>query len=210
MSDRAMPVRLIALEEVVAACDQLARAVLESDFQPDTVVAIARGGFMPARFLCDFLSISTLMSIKVRHYDAGGQSAGDAVVDCPLGGDVAGRSVLLVDDVNDSGETLRAALPYIRDLNPSDLRSAVLHEKGTTACPADFAAELMSEWRWVLYPWAVVEDAGQFIRELEPLPATRDAIRDALQDKHGLTLSPDQLDRVIRYNRLPVSDGPAC
>ena len=204
MPDRPMQVRLIALEEVVAACDRLARAVLDSGFRPDTVVAIARGGFMPARFLCDFLDISTLMSIKVRHYEAGGQRSGDAVVDSPLGGDVSGRKVLLVDDVNDSGETLRAALPYLGDLNPSELRSAVLHEKSTTACSADFTAELMREWRWMLYPWAVVEDAGQFIRDMDPVPDSVDAIRAALQEKHDLTLSPAQLDRVIRYNRLRV------
>jgi uncharacterized protein len=201
-----MPVRLIGLDEVVTACDWVARAVLEGGCRPQTVVAIARGGFMPARFLCDFLGVSGLLSIKVRHYGAGARSAGSATVEYPLGGEIRDQRVLLVDDVNDSGDTLEAALSYLRDLAPAALHTAVLHEKATTTCPADFKAEVIRQWRWVLYPWAVVEDVGQFIRDMDPAPDTLQGIRDALQARHGLTLSAAQLQRVIRYNRLRVVD----
>ncbi|TVP93351.1 MAG: phosphoribosyltransferase [Thioalkalivibrio sp.] len=211
MADAAtMPVRLIGLGEVVEACDRVARALLDADVEVDTVVAIARGGFMPARFLCDFLDISRLLSIQIGHYEAGAQSAGEATVEHPLGGDVSGRRVLLVDDVNDSGDTLQAALAYLRDQSPAGLHSAVLHEKSNTRCRADFKAEVMREWRWVLYPWAVVEDAGQFIRDMDPVPDTRQAIHDALRERHELVLDPSQLDRVLRYNRLAVDDSLAA
>ncbi|MBS0002623.1 MAG: phosphoribosyltransferase [Thioalkalivibrio sp.] len=203
-----MPVRLIGLGEVVEACDRVARALLNADVEVDTVVAIARGGFMPARFLCDFLDISRLLSIQVGHYEAGAQSAGEATVDYPLGGDIEGRRVLLVDDVNDSGDTLQAALAYLRDQSPAAVHSAVLHEKSTTACRADFKAEAMREWRWVLYPWAVVEDVGQFIRDMDPVPETRKAIHDALRERHDLVLDPSQLDRVLHYTGLAADDLP--
>jgi uncharacterized protein len=199
-----MRVQLIGLEEVVQACDRVAQVVVDAGVEVDTIVAVARGGFMPARFLCDFLDVSRLLSIRVRHYGAGAHAAGGATVEYPLGGDIAGRRVLLVDDVNDSGETLQAALPYLRDQSPAVLHTVVLHEKAATACPADFKAEVIREWRWLLYPWAVVEDVGQFIRDMDPVPQTREAIREALEACHGLTLSPAQLERVIRYNRLRV------
>lgn len=201
-----MPVRLIGLEEVVAACDRVASALLDADVKVDTVVAIARGGFMPARFLCDFLGIARLLSIQIGHYEAGARSTGKAAVEYPLGGDIAGRRVLLVDDVNDSGDTLQAALVCLGDQAPAALHSAVLHEKTITRCRADVKAEVMREWRWVLYPWAVVEDAGQFIRDMDPIPGTRQAIRDALRERHELVLDPGQLERVIRYGGLAVDE----
>lgn len=201
-----MPVRLIGLDEVVEACDRVARALRDADVEVDTVVAIARGGFMPARFLCDFLEISRLLSIQIGHYEAGAQSAGEVTVEYPLGGDINGRRVLLVDDVNDSGDTLQAALAYLGGQAPAALHSAVLHEKSTTIRRADFKAETMREWRWVLYPWAVVEDVGQFIRDMDPIPDTRQAIHDALRERHELVLDPGQLERVIRYGGLAVDD----
>lgn len=201
-----MPVRLIGLDEVVDACDRVASVLLDAEEEVDTVVAIARGGFMPARFLCDFLDVARLMSIQIGHYEAGARSAGEVTVEYPLGGDIEGRRVLLVDDVNDSGDTLEAALVYLRDQSPAALHSAVLHEKTTTRCPADFKAEVMREWRWVLYPWAVVEDAGQFIRDMDPVPRTRQAIGNALRERHELVLDPGQLERVIRYGGLAVDD----
>lgn len=203
-----MQVQLIGLDEVVETCDHVAKAVLKAGVEVDTVVAVARGGFMPARFLCDFLDVSRLLSIKVAHYEAGARSAGGATVEYPLGGNIEGRRVLLVDDVNDSGDTLQAALTHLREQSPAELHSAVLHEKATTTCAADFKAEVIREWRWVLYPWAVVEDAGQFIRDLDPVPETRDAIMKGLEERHNLTLTPAQLERVIRYNRLQVVDVP--
>lgn len=201
-----MPVRLIALDEVVDACDRVAHALLHAGVEVDTVVAVARGGFMPARFLCDFLGVSRLLSIQIGHYEAGARSAGDATVEYPLGGEIAGRRVLLVDDVNDSGDTLQAGLAHLRDQSPAALHSAVLHEKSTTSCTADFKAEVLREWRWVLYPWAVVEDAGQFIRDMDPMPDSRKALREALWERHELILEPLQLERVIRYTALAVGD----
>jgi len=203
----ALPVEKIAVETVVAASDRLARRIRESGFEPDTVIAVARGGFMPARFVCDFLGISRLLSLKVQHYGAGAQARRHAEVTEPLGSAIRGAQVLLVDDVNDSGETLEAARPYLEGLAPAAIRTAVLHEKSNTAFRADFVAETIEEWRWILYPWAVVEDVGQFLRDLEPAPASRAAARQALEARHGLRLSEDEFERVLHFNRLSLPAG---
>ena len=200
----ALPVQKIAVEAVVSASDELARRVRESGFRPDTVVAVARGGFMPARFVCDFLGISRLLSLKVQHYGAGAQAERRAEVTEPLGSTIRGAQVLLVDDVNDSGETLQAARPYLEGLDPAAIRTAVLHEKSNTACRADFVAETIETWRWVLYPWAVVEDVGQFVLDMQPAPSTRAEVLARLKDQHGLELDQDELDRVLYFHDLSL------
>ena len=197
-----MPVQLISVEEVVSAADDLARQIRASDFRPDTIVAIARGGFMPARFLCDFLHVHKLLSLKVEHYTSGAREKQRAAVTVPLAGDVRGEQVLLVDDVNVSGDTLVAARPHLEGFDPAAVRTAVLHEKASTQCPADFHSQAVQEWRWILYPWAVIEDVGQFTREMDPAPASPADLHARLQQDYGLALSTAELDRVIRYNRL--------
>lgn len=202
---RKMPVQLINVEAVVDASDQLARQILDSDFRPDTIVAIARGGFMPARFLCDFLHVHKLLSLRVEHYTAGAREKRAAAVTVPLSGEIHGERVLLVDDVNDSGDTLAAARPHLETFDPAMVRTAVLHEKIlTTRCAADFHSLAVREWRWMLYPWAVVEDVGQFVRQMEPRPTRRTELIERLRLDYALELHPNELDRVIRYHGLDI------
>ncbi|MFI9654607.1 phosphoribosyltransferase [Guyparkeria sp. GHLCS8-2] len=204
---QSLPVHAITVEEVVAGADRLARMVRSSGYQPDTVIAVARGGFMPARFVCDFLGVSRLMSVKVQHYAAGAHAGRQARVTVPLGGPIEGEQVLVVDDVNDSGKTLQALRPYLDDLHPASVRTAVLHEKQVTACPADFVAERIREWRWMLYPWAVVEDVGQFLRDMQPVPATRKEAMSRLNAEHGLRLDDAELDRVLFFGGIRLDQG---
>ncbi len=202
---RKMPVQRIPIGTVVDAADALAGQILDSPFQPDSIVAIARGGFMPARFLCDFLHVHKLLSLQVEHYTAGAREKREAAVTGPLSGDVSGEQVLLVDDVNDSGDTLEAARSHVEGFDPAAVRIAVLHEKSTTQCPADFHAEQVQQWRWVLYPWAVTEDVGQFARQMAPAPETAPELNARLHRDYGLDLDSAELERVIRYNNLPIS-----
>ncbi len=202
-----LPVQRVTLDEVVTHCDRVARLVRESGFQPDTVVAVARGGFGPARFLCDFLDVSRLLSLQVRHYGAGAHAEAAAEVSEGLYGDIAGRQVLLVDDVNDSGDTLEAAVPYLLQRGPAAVRTAVLHEKANTSRTADFRSGYIEQWRWMLYPWALVEDVGQFLRDMAPYPKSRQEAAERLKAEHGLELSEAEIERVQFFNDRAVVVG---
>ncbi|MBI5863699.1 MAG: hypoxanthine phosphoribosyltransferase [Planctomycetes bacterium] len=57
-------------------------------------------------------------------------------------GDIRGRHVLLVDDILDSGRTLRAVQEMIRRHNPASLRTAVLLRKPSKA-PTDIVADFI-------------------------------------------------------------------
>ena len=194
-----MQVHLVSLDEVVEACDHLAQQICESDFHPDVIIAVARGGFTPARFLCDFLHVGALAAIRVEHYAAGAHRAEQARVTIPLATDIRAAQVLIVDDVNDSGETLKVAVPHVAGFSPAALRTAVLHEKSNTTHSADFCSAELRRWRWLLYPWAVVEDIGQFIREMHPAPQNEAQIHQQLHQRYGLQLSSHQLERVLRF-----------
>jgi len=184
------PCELISWGEVTRLCRRLAVAINDSGFRPDLVVAIGRGGFVPGRLICDNLGLMDLTSIKVEHYLAGSTRRREARIRYPLpramAGDVAGRRVLIVDDVNDSGDTLVLASEHLRGFGAAAVRTAVMHDKTVSRFTVDYYARRIVKWRWIIYPWAVTEDIGEFSRRLSPPPADLEELQGRLRQEHGL------------------------
>ena len=192
-----MKSELISLEIAYELSYAVALKILASNFRPDIIVAVARGGFAPGRFLCDFLQVHDMASIQVKHYAAGANKNEKAWVLHPLNADVKGKKVLLADDVNDTGDTLRVAHPHILALNPAEVKIAVLHEKKTTSHPADFYGEYLMEWRWIIYPWAMIEDVSAFLQRMEPAPKNHDEAISRLHEDYGLVISKEKMEMVF-------------
>lgn len=188
---------LVSLDIVYDTSWALGKAVRESGYAPDVVVAIARGGFVPARFLCDFLGIADMTSLKVQHYAPGAAKERRAWVKYPVGGDIHDKKVLVVDDVNDTGDTLKVAVDHLQSLGVPEIRTAVLHEKQTSAIRADYRAVDVLDWHWIIYPWAVVEDVGGFIAKMEPPPATPGEAADRLAEEYGIQLPERRLSMIM-------------
>lgn len=188
---------LIPMETVYELAYELAARVRASGFDPDLVVAISRGGFTPARVLCDVLGIFNLTSIRVVHYSKAATHDRPAYIKYPLSIPIDGQRVLVVDDVNDTGDTLQVARTYLESLGPAEVRTAVLHEKTSSPIRADHAAATITEWRWLIYPWAVVEDVGGFLRQMQPRPTSVAEAAERLQADYGLQLPEQQLTRLL-------------
>jgi hypoxanthine phosphoribosyltransferase len=142
---------LISWSEVQRLCQRLAGLIRESGFRPDLIVAIGRGGYVPARLLCDYLDIMGLTSIKVEHYLAGASKQEETIIRYPLKADIKGLRVLLVDDVNDTGDTLLVATRHLQTFRPADVRTAVVHEKTVSRIAADYFAMRIVRWRWLIH-----------------------------------------------------------
>jgi hypothetical protein len=119
--------------------------------------------------------------------------------------------LLVIDDVTDTGETLSAAVSYLQELKPSRIRTGVLHHKISSGFTPDYYAELVKDWRWIIYPWAVHEDISGFLElELSNQPATLPELRDLLQKTYGMPVSSQDLldaaNDLIRMHKV-VKDG---
>lgn len=156
----------------------LAARIKEQGFVPDIIVAIARGGYIPARILCDHLDINLLTSIQITHYESGASKKKYARLIAPLQRDINGMRVLIVDDVNDTGQTLELALQHVREFQPAEVRVSVLHDKQVSTFAPDYYVAKVRKWRWIIYPWAVIEDVTGLLGRMATPPATPDeAIR---------------------------------
>jgi hypoxanthine phosphoribosyltransferase len=137
--------------DVQRLSEDLADQIAESGFTPDIIVAVSRGGFDPARILSDELNIRSLASLQVIYYAGVNERSDEPQVKYPLNAEIAGLNVLVVDDVADSGNSLRVVKEYVEGLGPREVRIATLHYKPWSNFKPDFYAEAAE--KWIIYPW---------------------------------------------------------
>jgi len=55
-------------EEMHENIKEVVKKIKKDNYQPDIVIALSRGGFVPARVICDLMIIKDLVSVKVDHW----------------------------------------------------------------------------------------------------------------------------------------------
>ena len=165
---------VLSWTRVVRDARKLSWLIQDSGYDPDIVIAIGRGGYIPARILCDYLSINELTAIKVEHWRMAALKKAKAIVKFPLNAKIGGKKVLLVDDLTDTGETLRVSISYLKRFRPDEVRTAVLLHKTCSAIVPDYFVKRVTKWRWVIFPWHLWEDVTGFIKKLRAAGIRRD------------------------------------
>jgi uncharacterized protein len=192
-----IPCELVSWGRCYGLCRRLAAQVRASGFRPQTVVAVGRGGWVPGRVLSDLLGLMDLTGFKVEHY-RGAHREASARIRYPLAGSVAGRRVLLVDDVSDTGDTYRVALAHLAERGPPlEVRTAALHHKTVSSFEPDFCGARVVRWRWLIYPWAAIEDLSGFVGAMVPRPEGIDALAGRLHADYGIRVARQVLEDVV-------------
>lgn len=163
-----IPVKLVTWEDIVSWSRELSKVIKSSGYKPDVVVAIARGGYVPARLLCDFLGVDNLLSIQSQHWTEAAKVAERALIKFRYSVDLSGMNVLLVDDIVDTGESLMLAKNFIiSEWRPKDVKIAALQWISPVAkLRPDYYLIEVREWYWFQYPWTRLEDTCQFIKRI--------------------------------------------
>lgn len=119
------------------------------EYQPELVVGIAKAGVLPAAIIASILRVDFFcMKISRRSGDALVRSQPEVFGTAPP--QVAGRRVLLVDELTTSGDTLRLALAAVRDVGPAEVRTATTFARTYGYHPDFFALENDA---MIVFPW---------------------------------------------------------
>lgn len=121
---------LITDEQIARRVKSLAREI-ERDFRGRemVVVSLLSGTVMFLADLIRHLNLPLRLDfIGVSSY-GGGTESGNLIFTKELRLDVRGRDVLLVDDILDTGNTLRRVLPKLEALSPRRIKICVLLDK---------------------------------------------------------------------------------
>ncbi|MEM4028939.1 MAG: phosphoribosyltransferase [Thermofilaceae archaeon] len=212
--------KLVKWEEVVEWCRRLAEIVESSGFKPDLVVSIARGGYVPARLLCDFLDVHDLVSIQVLHWGKAAEITAVAHVKYPYDIDLTGKRVLLVDDIVDTGDSVIVAREFIQSRwKPLELKVAAMQWISPVAkIKPDFYVEDVKEWIWYQYPWTRAEDTTNFFEKILAERAkegkvtwTYDELIKEFKEWYGIDVGEEYyrlaISRLIRAGKLEEQAG---
>jgi xanthine phosphoribosyltransferase len=114
-------------------------------YRPDAIVAIARGGLMLGQLMGYGLGVRNVQSIRVESYDGQVQRKEVAILGhCDLEN---AERILIVDDIVDSGHTLRAILDYFDRTAPqAQKRSASLFYKSSASVLPDYRVREANAW----------------------------------------------------------------
>lgn len=187
-----MKILYIPWSKALEYCYRLASIILDSSIQIDTIVAISRGGLVPARIISDVLAIDDLIVFRSRLWGIGIKKREEPEVSIHEEVDLREKRVLVVDEVVDTGATMSKVTRIARDLGAKDVKTAVLHYKSRSSFIPDFYVEKLDEWAWIYYPWSfsetlyslakmregdLVRNAMEIIREINAIELYLDPLR---------------------------------
>ncbi len=143
-----MELLYLSWDEAARMTEKLADSI---DYAPDVLVGISRGGLVPVRILSDKMYIGNVGVMGIGFYKSMGKTAKFPQITQELSKDVSGKSVLIVDDVADTGRSLAVAKEYLKERDAKEVRIATLHYKPSSQVKPDYFIDTTT--KWVVYPW---------------------------------------------------------
>ncbi len=133
-------------DEFGVGARELAAQIGASGYDANVMLAIARGGLPVVGAVSYALGVKNCATINVEYYTGIDERLDVPVILPPLldVADLSDARLLVVDDVADTGETLRPSV--------ADQRTAVLNEKSRSVVRCDYVWRRTE--RWIEFPWS--------------------------------------------------------
>jgi hypoxanthine phosphoribosyltransferase len=131
-----LPVVLISEEEIQTRVAELAAEISSDYAEADDLVMIGvlKGAFVFLADLSRKLTIPrTIEFIAVSSYGSGSRSSGAVRLVMDVRGNIEGKHVLIVEDIVDTGHTLKYLIGMLKSHRPASVRTAALVRKAERA-----------------------------------------------------------------------------
>jgi len=137
-------------ENCVEDCRVLIPQIKE--YNPDAMIAIARGGLVLGHLLSEALETREIYTLNSIHYDGTKKLDTFNIFNIP---DLQGKQkVVLIDDIVDSGESMVEILKILKEKYPTcEFKIATLFYKPTALVQADFTVK--EAQHWIEFFWEV-------------------------------------------------------
>ena len=142
---------IVTWPQLDALVDRLAAAVGPGF---ERILAIARGGLVPAGMLAYRLGIRTILVASVAYYSDGGmRDAEPTFLEFPADAVLAGRRILVVDEVWDTGTTITAVVQRVRAAGGDPTTAVLQYKPGRSLVPGFPDHFARATDAWVVYPF---------------------------------------------------------
>jgi len=183
--------QLVTWKDIERWSMDIVRKVKKSGYEPEIVIGLARGGLVPARLIADYLNIKDLYAVKTEHWGLTATPDGKARLAQGLQVSIEEKKVLVVDDITDTGQSLKLAVEHIREHRPSQIKSAtLLHITHSKYVPDYYSEEVPEDnWTWFIFPWNVYEDMRNLIPKTLYKAKTAKEIKSSLKEQFQIDVS---------------------
>jgi hypothetical protein len=154
---------ILSWELFGSASRELATMIANDGYEPEMILSIARGGLLIGGALGYALAVKNTYTMNVEFYTGVDErlEVPRILPPAPDFVDLADAKLLIVDDVADTGHTLKSVHEFCAG-KVGEVRTAVIYEKPHSVVQCDYV------WRrtdlWINFPWSdkppVVEREG--------------------------------------------------
>ena len=182
----------VSWEEYHTLARKLAGKVLTDGKKVDEIVAISRGGLTLGHLLTDFLRVP-ISTFTIQSY-TNLQTQGAVKITKPLTEPLDGKNILLVDDVSDTGTTLKRAIEYLNMFTPKTITTLSMYYKPHSVYKPDYFAATTSAW--ILFPYEPTETAITIMKSMKKEKKSAKEINNFLKNLH---YTDDQIAFVKKF-----------
>ncbi|MBU6475524.1 MAG: xanthine phosphoribosyltransferase [Alphaproteobacteria bacterium] len=153
---------LVSWDQFHRDCKALAWRLVDKSAQWKGIIAITRGGMIPAGIVARELEIKLVETVGISSYDDKTRGAAKVIkgIDAKLVGD--GDGWLVIDDLVDSGNTAK----MLRQMLPK-AHIATVYAKPSGEPLADTYVTWVSQDTWIYFPWDID------IQPMDPIATVR-------------------------------------
>lgn len=178
----------------------LAAKVRRDGFKPDAIVGVSRGGWPPARIMSDLLENPVLANVKAEFYCGVAETEGEPVITQPVSIPVKGKKLLVVDDVADSGKSLRIVRTHLKEKGATHVKLAAIYYKPWSVVTPDYYER---ETRaWIIFPWERKETVRNIVEQYK---RQGKSVEEAKEKLVSSGMDPKIIERFLQE----ISEGQA-
>jgi hypoxanthine phosphoribosyltransferase len=141
----------------------LAEKIRKNNFKPDIIVGVSRGGWPPARVMSDLLDNPNLANVRAEFYLGVAETKGEPTLTQPVSMKIAGKKVLVVDEVADTGKSLKLVKEHIIEKGATKVKIATVYYKPWSIVKPDYYEKETS--KWIVFPWEIKETVRKIVKK---------------------------------------------
>jgi len=155
--------KFLSWYEIEEACFTIYRKMKRDNYVPDSIIFLLRGGVVPARIFADYFGIVLdFFALDVKLYDKIGVRKEEPIIRYDFkDSDLDGKKVLILDDIWESGKTMKAVLNKFKG---KDITTATLYWKENAPEKPNYYAEVAEKGKWLVYPWEMHEFKKKWVK----------------------------------------------
>ena len=156
----------------------LAKKIQKNGYKPDIIVGVSRGGWIPARILSDLLENPKLANVSTQFYVGIAKTEPEPTIIQPVSISVKDKKVLVVDDLADSGKSLKIVKSHLKKLGTKEIKIATIYYKPWSIIIPHYYEKQTKNW--IVFPWEQKETVRKILEQTINQNENRESVKEKL------------------------------